>query len=41
MFLGLSFLISGINNFDSLLKEAAKGNNQKTDLFVSDIYKQI
>lgn len=39
MFVGLSYLLSGINNFDELLKETAKGNNMNTDLFVSDIYK--
>lgn len=41
MFLGISYLLTKINDFDKLLSISTNGNNKNTDLYVSDIYKQI
>lgn len=39
MFLGIAHLLTGLNNFDEVLKITGTGENKNTDLFVKDIYK--
>lgn len=36
--LGLSNLLTGINDFDTIVKMAQDGDNSKVDMLVKDIY---
>ena len=36
--IGLSNLMTGITDFDEIIKESMKGNNQEVDMLVQDIY---
>ena len=37
MFLGLSNLLTGINNYEQLLELSEKGNNSENDLMINEI----
>lgn len=38
MFLGLSHLFTGINDFDELLKMTKQGSNAATDLLMDEVH---
>jgi len=36
--MGLSNLLTGVNNFDDIIKHCEKGDNSNVDMLVKDIY---